>query len=131
MSVQLNHTIVPAVDAQVGAEYLAEMLDLPAPQRFGHFWQVDIDNGVSLDFADTPEADIPHLHLAFLVSEEQFTATYERITSRGITHWADPMQHGVDEINTHDGGRGVYWQDLDGHFLEIITVPYGGWPNQP
>ncbi len=23
------------------------------------------------------------------------------------------------------GGRGVYWEDPSGHFLEIITRPYG------
>jgi catechol 2,3-dioxygenase-like lactoylglutathione lyase family enzyme len=28
-------------------------------------------------------------------------------------------------INHHDGGRGVYWNDPDGHYLEIITRPYG------
>ena len=30
------------------------------------------------------------------------------------------------EIKTNDGGRGVYWEDPSGHFLEIITRPYGG-----
>ena len=132
MSVQLNHTIVYATDAQVSATYLAEMLDRPAPVRAGPFWQVDLDNGVALDFASAAEEEVetlPSLHLAFLVTEEQFDATYGRITERGIDHWADPMQHGVNQINTHDGGRGVYWQDPDGHFLEIITVPYGGWPS--
>lgn len=131
MSVQLNHTIVYATDAHAGAHYLAEMLDLPSPHRAGPFWQVDLDNGVSLDYADAAAEEIetlPGLHLAFLVSEEQFDATYGRITERGITHWADPMQRGVDVINHNDGGRGVYWQDPSGHFLEIITVPYGGWP---
>jgi catechol 2,3-dioxygenase-like lactoylglutathione lyase family enzyme len=131
MSVQLNHTIVYAADAHASASYLAEMLDRPAPVHAGPFWQVDLDNGVSLDYASAAEEEIetlPHLHLAFLVNEEQFTATYGRITGRGVTHWADPAQRGVNEINTHDGGRGVYWQDPDGHFLEIITVPYGGWP---
>ena len=29
------------------------------------------------------------------------------------------------EINRHDGGRGCYFLDPDGHFLEIITRPYG------
>ena len=29
------------------------------------------------------------------------------------------------EINRHDGGRGVYFPDPSGHFLEIITRPYG------
>jgi hypothetical protein len=31
-------------------------------------------------------------------------------------------------VNTNDGGRGLYWLDPDGHVLEILTVPYGGWP---
>ncbi len=34
------------------------------------------------------------------------------------------------KMNTKDGGRGLYWLDPDGHILEILTVPYGGWPNQ-
>lgn len=131
VSVQLNHTIVYATDAQASAVYLAEMLDLPAPVRAGPFWQVDVDNGVSLDYASASEeevAELPSLHLAFLVSEDQFDATYGRITDRGIEHFADPGGRHRNEINTHDGGRGVYWADPDGHWLEIITVPYGGWP---
>lgn len=128
MPAQLNHTIVPAADAQASATDLAEMLDLPAPRQFGHFWQVDIDNGVALDFADHADADTrPQLHYAFLVSEEQFDATYGRIVERDIEHYADPGGRRVNEINTHDGGRGVYWAGPDGHFYEIITVPYGGW----
>jgi hypothetical protein len=37
--------------------------------------------------------------------------------------WTDPARRQSGEIN--DGGRGVYWQDPSGHFLEIITCPYG------
>ena len=29
------------------------------------------------------------------------------------------------EVNTNDGGRGVYWEDPSGHVLEILTRPYG------
>jgi hypothetical protein len=29
-------------------------------------------------------------------------------------------------VQLANGGRGVYWHDPDGHFLEIITRPYGG-----
>ncbi len=28
-------------------------------------------------------------------------------------------------INHNDGGRGLYFEDPDGHLLEIITRPYG------
>ena len=30
-----------------------------------------------------------------------------------------------EEINTRDGGRGLYFEDPDGHLLEILTRPYG------
>jgi hypothetical protein len=43
-----------------------------------------------------------------------------------VEHWADPFGQQPGEVNTYDGGRGVYWQSPDGHLLEIITHPYGG-----
>jgi hypothetical protein len=39
--------------------------------------------------------------------------------------WADPRLSTKGKINSNDGGRGVYFQDPDGHLLEIITRPYG------
>jgi hypothetical protein len=39
--------------------------------------------------------------------------------------WADSGHRRPDEINTNDGGRGVYFNDPSGHYLEIITRPYG------
>ena len=39
--------------------------------------------------------------------------------------WADPAQSQPGEINHHDDGRGFYFKDPDGHFLEVITRPYG------
>jgi catechol 2,3-dioxygenase-like lactoylglutathione lyase family enzyme len=65
-------------------------------------------------------------HYAFLVSEDEFDAIFGRIRAGGLDYWADPFQQQPGEINTHDGGRGVYWHDPDGHVLEIITRPYGG-----
>ena len=52
MAAQLNHTIVWSSDQTMSARFLAEMLGRPAPTRFGHFDVVELDNGVSLDFAD-------------------------------------------------------------------------------
>jgi catechol 2,3-dioxygenase-like lactoylglutathione lyase family enzyme len=124
MPIQLNHTIVPARDARVSAQFLADVLGLPAPTRFGPFHCVALDNGVTLDFQDTPE-NVEVRHLAFLVSEAEFDTIFGRIRERGLTHWADPFHREPGRINRHDGGRGVYWDDPDGHRLEIITRPYG------
>jgi hypothetical protein len=59
------------------------------------------------------------------VDEGDFDGIYGRIVERSLDHWADPTQRHPQTINTHDGGRGVYFLSNDGHFLEIITRPYG------
>jgi hypothetical protein len=127
MAIQLNHTIVPARDPLASAVFLAEILGRDKPARFGPFWTVELDNGVTLDFQET-HASIPIEHYAFLVSEDEFDAIFERIRARGLSYWADPMHRRAFEINHNDGGRGVYWNDPNGHYLEIITRPYGSGP---
>ena len=130
MPVQLNHTIVHARDADASARFLAEILGLDEPTHFGPFTVVELANGASLDFLTTgPEWELMVEHYAFLVTESEFDEIFGRVTERGLPYWADPHNTEEGQINHHDGGRGVYWRDPDGHMLEIITVPYGGWPS--
>jgi catechol 2,3-dioxygenase-like lactoylglutathione lyase family enzyme len=124
MAVQLNHTIVHARDKEASALFLAEILGLPTPTPFGPFMTVDTANGVTLDYADT-DGEIASQHYAFLVSEDEFDQIFGRIQERALAYWADPRHVLPGEINTNDGGRGVYFDDPDGHNLEIITRPYG------
>jgi catechol 2,3-dioxygenase-like lactoylglutathione lyase family enzyme len=124
MAIQLNHTIVPARDPQASALFLAEILGRDAPGRFGPFWTVALDNGVTLDFMRA-DAAVSTGHYAFLVSEAEFDTIFGRICARALPYWADPMHNRAFEFNRNDGGRGVYWNDPDGHSLEIITRPYG------
>ena len=124
MSVHLNHTIVWVRDREASATFLADILGLPAPQPFGPFLVVEADNDVTLDFAATDD-EISFQHYAFLVSETEFDEIFSRIGQRGLTYWADPGQRRAGEINTRDGGRGLYFEDPDGHLLEILTRPYG------
>lgn len=124
MAIDLNHTIVSARDPQASAAFLADMLGLRTPTRFGPFHCVVLDNGVTLDFLHDA-GDIAVQHYAFLVGETEFDRVYARIRERGLPHWADPGHHQAGQINRRDGGRGVYWDDPDGHRLEILTRPYG------
>ena len=126
MPVQLNHTIVHARDRAETARHLAEILGLPEPTTYGPFLVVELANGVSLDVMEDPEAHPQHY--AFLVGDEEFDTIHSRIVERGLTYWADPSGRKPGVINTNDGGRGLYWEDPTGHKLEILTVPYGGWP---
>lgn len=120
MPVHLNHTIVAARDSAVSAAFLAEVLGLAAPTRSGPFVVVKTDNGVTLDFKDAEEG-FTKQHYAFLISEPEFDEVFGRIVERGLEHWADPYRHQPGEINHDDGGRGVYFEDPDGHLLEILT----------
>jgi hypothetical protein len=130
MAIELNHTIVAARDAETSARWFAEMFGTDEPTRLYHFWQVTTANGVGLDFASVPAGrDIDGIHYAFLVSEDDFDAIYGRIRERGMEHWPGPVMADEGTINHDDGGRGVYFLSNDGHFLEILTVPYGGWPS--
>ncbi len=127
MSIKLNHTIVNVSDKHASARFLVEILGLAEPTTFGPFVVVQLSNDMSLDFADDHGRPHPQ-HYAFLVSEQEFDEIFKRIIARGLPYWADPGHTRPNRINTNDGGRGLYWDDPDGHHLEILTVPYGGWP---
>ena len=120
----LNHTIVAAHDHQTSAVFLSELLDLPAPVRLGPFAIVRIDADTSLDYMHA-DGKITAQHYAFLVTEAEFDVIFARFRARGLTYWADPYRRERGEINTWDGGRGVYFDDPNGHLLELITRPYG------
>ena len=124
MGVELNHTIVHAADREASARFMSEVFGLPEPEPFGPFLVVRTANGVSLDYVASPGRISPQ-HYAFLVSEAEFDAIFGRVKDRGLEYWADPMQRRPGEINHRDGGRGVYFPDPSGHFLEILTRPYG------
>jgi catechol 2,3-dioxygenase-like lactoylglutathione lyase family enzyme len=128
MAVQFNHTIVSSRDQRTSAAFLAEMLGLAEPTQWGPFHVVRTANDANIDFMNTDEEITPQ-HYAFLVDEKEFDGIFARIRGRGLRFWADPAQTKEGEINHHDGGRGVYFEDPNGHLLEVITRPYGsgGW----
>jgi catechol 2,3-dioxygenase-like lactoylglutathione lyase family enzyme len=125
MTVELNHTIVWCSDNKRSARFLADMLGRPEPRTFHHFEVVELDNGVSIDFMVKEGGKPAMQHYAFLVDDATFDHGFARIESLGLTYWADPARKRSGEINRNDGGRGVYFEDPDGHFLELLTTPYG------
>ncbi|MBO4225810.1 VOC family protein [Bradyrhizobium neotropicale] len=128
MAIQFNHTILSARDSKASADFLAEMLGLPAPRRWGPFYMVTTENEVNLDYMEI-QGELARQHYAFLVGDAEFDAIFDRIRKRKLTYWADPARRKPSEINDHDGGRGLYFEELNGHLLEILTRPYGsgGW----
>jgi catechol 2,3-dioxygenase-like lactoylglutathione lyase family enzyme len=120
MAVQLDHTIVPARDKHESARFLADVLGLPDPVPMGPFVAVEVEHGLTLDFADTDDAIRP-IHYAFRVTDAEFDAVFERITARGLSYWADPRRGRPGEVAQRGTGRGFYFEDPSGHYLEVLT----------
>lgn len=123
MPVTLNHTIVHARDAVATATFLTDILGLPAHRRLGHFVVVQVGE-TSLDFLEAGQ-EVAARHFAFQVSEQEFDDIFARIKARGLPYWADPFHKQPGQINHWDDGRGVYFDDPNGHRLEVLTKPYG------
>ncbi|MGD9798543.1 MAG: VOC family protein [Acidimicrobiia bacterium] len=127
MAVQLDHTIVWCRDRWRSSAFLTDLLGLPPAVPFGPFAVVELANGVSLDYGDTDDEPTVQ-HYAFLVTEREFDQAFGRILAAGLDHWADPGRTRPGQINHEDGGRGVYFEDPDGQFMELLTRPYGSGP---
>jgi catechol 2,3-dioxygenase-like lactoylglutathione lyase family enzyme len=133
MTIHLDHTIVPAKDKMASARFFADIFGLRVTP--GHFAQVRINESLTFDFGDEaepwggpgfdPRTGQSH-HYAFHVSDAEFEAIFGRVTARGLAYGSEPDRHTNGQINTRRGGRGFYFEDLDGHLLEIMTVPETG-----
>jgi catechol 2,3-dioxygenase-like lactoylglutathione lyase family enzyme len=122
----LNHIIIPAKNKDVSAEFLANVLGVKAEPQWGPFRPVQTSNGVTLDFVDSK--DVRTQHYAFLVEEGEFDSAFERLKGASVAYYANHDKSGPGEINRYWGGRGVYFEDPDGHLLELLTRPYGSQP---
>lgn len=124
MAIALDHVLVPSSDRRAAAEQLARILDVPWSETgVGPFCPVFVSDGLTLDF-DQAEGAFPVLHFCFRMDDAEFDALLVRLRAQGIEYRSTP--HGpVDRtINTHGGGRMVYWSVPDGHVWEALTVSY-------
>jgi catechol 2,3-dioxygenase-like lactoylglutathione lyase family enzyme len=127
MAVELNHTIVPAHDPRVSAQFLADILGLPVDPPVAHFTPVTLANRVTLDFDRYDHVD--EHHYAFQLGDEEFEAAFGRIAGRGITYYADPACRQPGQVY-ENGRRGIYFRDPNGHLMEILTPIPGDRPER-
>jgi hypothetical protein len=124
MTIELDHTIVPARDKVASARQLAELLGVPWSQHgIGPFAPVYVNDGLTLDFDQMDESFTPR-HYCFRVSETEFDAIFARIQRAGIRYRSNPHGPADMQVDTEHGGRIVYWDEPDGHYWELLTVSY-------
>ena len=124
MEISLNHTIIPTHDNLASAQFYERIFGFDFVKEQGHFAVVTVNSTLTLDFMN--EQDFSILHFAFKVTDEQFDEIFGRVKSEGLAFGSGPYSMDDGEINHHFGGRGVYFKDLDGHTLEILTSDSDG-----
>ena len=120
MAIVLNHTIVPARDKIASAEFFARIFGLDYKGLHSHFASVQVNDGLTFDFDERGHFE-PH-HFAFMVSDAEFDAIFDRVKAEGIGYGSGPRSRTDRDINHRRGGRGVYFDDPNGHVLEIMTA---------
>ena len=119
MTITLNHTIVPAYDKDASARFFAEIFGLSYGGPTGHFAPVRVNQTLTLDFDDAKNFDIHHY--AFHVDDGAFDAILARVLAAGIPYGSDPWNLENRQLNSWNGGRGVYFRDPSRHVLELLT----------
>jgi catechol 2,3-dioxygenase-like lactoylglutathione lyase family enzyme len=129
MAISFNHTIVPVRDKHASAAFLVRILGVSFAEPFGHFIPVRINESTSLDYANISElsrARTPEInpqHYAFAVDDAEFDTIMGRIIEEGLAYYAEPREpKRYGEINTSRKGRTVYFDDPDGHVIEVMTA---------
>jgi Lactoylglutathione lyase and related lyases len=120
MPIVLDHTIVPAKDKLAAAQFFAEIFGLNVKPGDGYFAQVQVNDNLTFDFAD--ETEPQSHHYAFHISDAEFDVIYQRVKSKGLPYGSGPYNHTDSKIYTRRGGRGFYFEDPNGHLLEVMTV---------
>ena len=124
MAIQLNHTIVPARDKVESAKFFARIFGLRFDEGdVGYFAPLRMNDTLTFDFDDDLDDERFDVHhYAFKVSEAEFDAIFGRIRSEAIPYGSEPHSRNDMKINHRGGGHGVYFQDPNGHILELLTV---------
>ena len=118
MAAVLDHLSIPARDKVATAEFYARVFGVTyrGPRR--DFAPVQLGPALTLNFetSDVPEAH----HYAFMVGTEEFEAIRQRLSNSGVAY-GGTTRESDSAYYDHDGRRGFYFQDPNGHGLEVMT----------
>jgi catechol 2,3-dioxygenase-like lactoylglutathione lyase family enzyme len=123
MSVVIDHLALPATNAEASARWFAEILGQmpPVPDGpDGDMYNVALSGEGSVLFVAEPA--VSGHHVAFGVTEAEFTEIVDRLRRRGISFGNDPEEPSNGATADPLGGKGrVYFRTPGAHFLEVTV----------
>ncbi|MGB4813281.1 MAG: VOC family protein [Methylophilaceae bacterium] len=122
MEITLNHTIIPTHNHIDSAKFYERVFGFEFVKEWGNFAVVRVNSSLTLDFMN--KAEFHSLHFAFKVSESEFDQIFNNIKNEGIAYGSSPSAQEDGKINYNNAGRGMYFKDMNGHVLEILTQDY-------
>ena len=58
----------------------------------------------------------------FYVSDEEFDGIFERVKTKGLVYGSGPTTDTDGRVGDRRGGRALYFRELNGHGLEVMTA---------
>lgn len=125
MPIALDHTILEVHDLAESLAFYREIVGLEHKGRDGPFEALLIGRDSALDLYDEWPVRGAR-HLAFSMDRDTFAATFERIRDAGIPFGDGParttnMKGPGPSAGVHGPTDSVYFEDPNGHILEILT----------
>jgi catechol 2,3-dioxygenase-like lactoylglutathione lyase family enzyme len=124
MTVILDHTIVLSPNKLGSALFLSYILGRPYPGAFARFAPVKLDDELNIDYADAESEDYERRRFTLLVSDDELDDIVARLQTERVPFGSEPEQIGNRQLNNRGGGRGLFFQDPNGHTFELTTVAY-------
>lgn len=118
MAVALDHMSIPARDKVATAQFYARVFGVTYDGPRRHFAPVRLSDGLTLNFE---ESTVPEVHhYAFRATPEEFEAVLGRLKGNAIPFGSTTTESN-GEVYCREGLRGFYFEDPNGHGLELIA----------
>ena len=118
MAVALDHMSVPTKDKVATAEFFGRVFGVQYEGPRRDFAPIKLSDGLTLNFEQWDE--VPIHHYAFRVEPAEFEAVLGRVRANEVPFGSSTANQD-SEVYDRNGLRGFYFQDPNGHGLEIIT----------
>lgn len=116
---KLDHTIIPCSNNITSAEFYADILRFRRGEPHFSFEVVHVEDNLKLLFAKSKH--IRSNHYAFRAYPMEYDLVLSRVITRGLAYGDSPTdRHNALEYIRGDD-KGFYFDDPDGHILEVIT----------